>query len=44
MAGQQLWQAARDGRVDEARQLLDQGVHPDEYRDCVSAALTAAGG
>ena len=39
MAGQQLWNAAYDGRVDEVRRLLDQGVPPDEYRDdLVSAA------
>ena len=45
MAGQQLYHAAGDGRVDEVRQLLDQGVPPDEYKDPhVSAAPAAAGG
>ena len=43
MAGQQLYEAARDGRVDDARRLLDQGVPPDEYK-YVSAAPAAAGG
>ena len=43
MAGQQLFNAACGGRVDEVRRLLDQGVHPDEYK-YVSAAPAAAGG
>ena len=42
MAGRQLYKAARDGRVDNMRRLLDQGVHPDEL--FVSAAPAAAGG
>ena len=36
-AGQQLYWAADRGQVDEVRLLLDQGVHPDEFRE-VSAA------
>ena len=43
MAGQQLYNAAYNGRVDEVRRLLDQGAPPDEYRR-VSAAPAAAGG
>ena len=43
MAAEQLFEAAAWGRVDEVRQLLDQGVHPDESR-LVSAAPAAAGG
>ena len=41
MAGEQLYLAANGGRVDEVRQLLDQGAHPDERY--VSAAPAAAG-
>ena len=37
MAGQQLYEAACDGEVDEVRWLLDHGVHPDEYTEMVSA-------
>ena len=40
----QLYLAAINGRVDEVRRLLDQGVPPDEYRGGVSAAPAAAGG
>ena len=43
MAGRQLYYAAVGGRVDEVRQLLDQGVPPDEFRP-VSATAAAAGG
>ena len=38
MAGEMLYWAAHDSRVDEVQQLLDQGVHPDEYRNWVGAA------
>ena len=43
MAGWQLWDAALNGRVNDVRRLLDQGVPPDEYIN-VSAAPAAAGG
>ena len=38
MAAWQLLWSALGGRVDEVRRLLDQGVHPDEYRSEVGAA------
>ena len=38
MAAEQLFEAVRDGQLDDVRQLLDEGVHPNKFRNTVSAA------